>query len=463
MEEKAKNSVHVLVIPYPSQGHINPMLQFSKRLSSKGLKPTFATTKFISQTMGPELLLGSDIDFNTISDGCDQGGFLEANDINDYLVRLQAAGSRSLTELVVKYRNTPHPIDCILYDAFLPWALDVAKQFGLVGAAFFTQACAVNYIYYCAHHGVLSLPVSSSAAPIAIPGLPLLELRDMPSFIYVAGSYPSYFEMVLSQFSNVDQADFILVNTFYKLEQEVVDSMSKVMTPPLLTIGPTIPSVYLDQKLENDKDYDLNLFKLDSTSTHWLTSKTPGSVVYVSFGSMANLSIDQMEELARGLKKTGFDFLWVVRSSEIAKVPDGFAEEMGDRALIANWISQTEVLAHEAVGCFFTHGGWNSTIEALCLGVPMVVMPQWTDQTTDAKLVQDVWKVGVRVEVGEDGIVSRDEIEGCIRQVMEAERGKAMKENAPKWKELSVEAVCEGGSSDKNIDGFVSKILTQCK
>ncbi|KAK8548254.1 hypothetical protein V6N13_054942 [Hibiscus sabdariffa] len=463
MEEKAKNSVHVLVIPYPSQGHINPMLQFSKRLSSKGLKPTFATTNFISQTMNPELLLGSDIDFDTISDGCDQGGFLEANDIDDYLVRLQAAGSRTLTELVLKYRNTPHPIDCILYDAFLPWALDVAKQFGIVGAAFFTQACAVNYIYYCAHHGVLSLPVSSSAVPIAIPGLPLLELRDMPSFIYVAGSYPSYFKMVLSQFSNVDQADFILVNTFYKLEQEVVDSMSKVMTPPLLTIGPTIPSVYLDQRLENDKDYDLNLFKLDSTSTHWLTSKTPGSVVYVSFGSMANLSIHQMEELARGLKQTGFDFLWVVRASEIAKVPDGFAEEMGDRALIANWIPQTEVLAHEAMGCFFTHGGWNSTIEALCLGVPMVVMPQWTDQTTDAKLVQDVWKVGVQVEVGEDGIVSRDEIEGCIRQVMEGEKGKAMKENALKWKELAVEAVCEGGSSDKNIDGFVSKILTQCK
>ncbi|KAL4271459.1 hypothetical protein GQ457_13G027660 [Hibiscus cannabinus] len=265
MEEKAKNSVHVLVIPYPSQGHINPMLQFSKRLSSKGLKPTFATTNFISRTMNPELLLGSHIDFDTISDGCDQGGFLEANDINDYLVRLQAAGSRTLTELVLKYRNTPHPIDCILYDAFLPWALDVAKQFGIVGAAFFTQACAVNYIYYCAHHGGLSLPVSSSAVPIAIPGLPLLELRDMPSFIYVAGSYPSYFEMVLSQFSNADQADFILVNTFYKLEQEVVDSMSKVMTPPLLTIGPTIPSVYLDQKLENDRDYDLNLFKLDST------------------------------------------------------------------------------------------------------------------------------------------------------------------------------------------------------
>ncbi|KAL1180860.1 hypothetical protein V6Z11_A02G007700, partial [Gossypium hirsutum] len=457
MEKKANNRVHVLVIPYPSQGHINPMLQFSKRLSSKGLKATFATTVFISETMKPEVL-NSDIDFDTISDGCDKGGFFEVGSVDDYLVRLQTVGSKTLTELIIKHKNSPRPIDCILYDAFLPWVLDVAQQFGLVGIAFFTQACAVNYIYYYAHNGLLSLPISSSMTPIGIPGLPLLDLRDMPSFIYVAGSYPSYFELVLNQFSNTDKADFIVVNTFYKLEQEVVDSMSKVMTQPLLTIGPTIPSMYLDKRLEKDKDYDLNLFKLDSTSTCWLTTKPPCSVVYVSFGSMANLTIDQMKELARGLKQTGFHFLWVVRPSELPKVPHCFIEEMGDKALIVTWIPQTEVLANEAIGCFFTHCGWNSTIEALCLGVPMVAMPQWTDQTTDAKLVEDVWKVGVRVNVREDGIVSGDEIERCIRQVMEGEQGIEMKRNAMKWKELAVEAVCEDGSSDKNIDELVSKI-----
>ncbi|KAK8364811.1 hypothetical protein V6Z12_A02G007500, partial [Gossypium hirsutum] len=457
MEKKANNRVHVLVIPYPSQGHINPMLQFSKRLSSKGLKATFATTVFISETMKPEVL-NSDIDFDTISDGCDKGGFFEVGSVDDYLVRLQTVGSKTLTELIIKHKNSPRPIDCILYDAFLPWVLDVAQQFGLVGIAFFTQACAVNYIYYYAHNGLLSLPISSSMTPIGIPGLPLLDLRDMPSFIYVAGSYPSYFELVLNQFSNTDKADFIVVNTFYKLEQEVVDSTSKVMTQPLLTIGPTIPSMYLDKRLEKDKDYDLNLFKLDSTSTCWLTTKPPCSVVYVSFGSMANLTIDQMKELARGLKQTGFHFLWVVRPSELPKVPHCFIEEMGDKALIVTWIPQTEVLANEAIGCFFTHCGWNSTIEALCLGVPMVAMPQWTDQTTDAKLVEDVWKVGVRVNVREDGIVSGDEIERCIRQVMEGEQGIEMKRNAMKWKELAVEAVCEDGSSDKNIDELVSKI-----
>ncbi|XWS13100.1 hypothetical protein CRYUN_Cryun36dG0008600 [Craigia yunnanensis] len=196
--------------------------------------------------------------------------------------------------------------------------------------------------------------------------------------------------------------------------------------------------MFLDKRVENDKDYDFNLFKLDSNSTKWLSTKPTGSVVYVSFGSMANLSINQMEELAWGLKQTNFYFLWVVRSSEVDKIPDRFVEEMGDKGLISNWIPQTEVLANEAVGCFFTHCGWNSTIEAMCLGVPMVAMPQWTDQTTDVKFVEDIWKVGVRVKLDGNGIVSREEIESCIRQVMEGEKRKAMKENAKKWKELAI-------------------------
>ncbi|XWS13101.1 hypothetical protein CRYUN_Cryun36dG0008700 [Craigia yunnanensis] len=138
--EKTAYTAHVLVIPYPSQGHINPMLQFSKRLSSKGLKATFVTTLFISQTMKPESF-GS-IDIDTISDGCDEGGFSEAESIHDYLKRLEAAGSKTLAELIIKYKNSSHPIDCIIYDDFLPWALDIAKQFGLVGAAFLLRMCS---------------------------------------------------------------------------------------------------------------------------------------------------------------------------------------------------------------------------------------------------------------------------------------------------------------------------------
>ncbi|KAA8527228.1 hypothetical protein F0562_034675 [Nyssa sinensis] len=472
-KEKRWSGVHVLALPYPSQGHVNPMLQFCKRLVSKGLRATLAITNFISKSNSTTLPLhqhpqsqthySHSVQLATISDGYDEGGFMQAESIRAYLARLQAAGSKTLAQLIERHQSSDqYPIDCVIYDAFLPWALDVTKQFaGLVGAPFFTQPCAVNYIYYYVHHGLLNPPLSSLPVD-SIPGLPSLQLEDMPSFIYVHGSYPAYFELVLKQFLNVDQADYVLVNTFYSLEAEVVDAMSKIS--PLITIGPTIPSFYLDKRVENDNDYGLNLFPLDpsgASGTNWLSNKPTGSVVYVSFGSMANLGQDQMQELAWGLKNSNCYFLWAIRASEEeAKLPEKFREETSEKGLFMRWSPQLEVLSSEAVGCFFSHCGWNSTIEALSLGVPMVVMPQWTDQTTNAKFVQDVWKMGIRVKVDDKGIVGRQEIEACIREVMEGETGKEMKKNAIKWRDLAKEAVSEGGTSDLNINEFVSKLMS---
>ncbi|GMP54993.1 hypothetical protein CsSME_00019954 [Camellia sinensis var. sinensis] len=453
-ERGSSYGAHVLALPYPSQGHVNPMLQFCKRLVSKGLKTTFAITTFISKTMNPQ---SNYVQFDTISDGYDEGGFMQAGDVQAYLTRLEATGSKTLADLIKRHQNSDHPIDCIVYDAFLPWALEVAKEFGLAGAAFFTQPCAVNYIYYYAHEGLLKLPVERSSLPVSIPGMPMLELEDMPSFIYVHGSYPAYFEVVLNQFLNVEKADYVLVNTFYKLEDKVVDSMSKVS--PLMTIGPTIPSLYLDKRVENDNDYGFNLFQLDpSICLEWLSHKPKKSVVYMSFGSMANLGVEQIEELAWGLKRTNCYFLWVVRASEEAKLPKKFVEETSNKGLLVGWSPQLEVLASETIGCFFSHCGWNSTIEALSLGVPMVVMPQWTDQTTNAKFVQDVWKVGIKVKVNEKGIVGREEVEDCIREVMGGDGGEELKKNAIKWRDLAKEAISEGGTSDKDIDELVSKL-----
>ncbi|KAL3506916.1 hypothetical protein ACH5RR_032298 [Cinchona calisaya] len=442
---------HILAIPYPSQGHINPMLQFCRRLVHKELKTTLAITNFIFKTMQPK---SETVQIDTISDGFDEGGFTEAESIHSYLEHLQTAGSKTLIDLIKKYQNSDSPIDCVVYDSFLPWILDVSKEFGLVTASFFTQPCAVNFVYYYVHHGLLKLPISKF--PVSIPGLPLLDCLDMPAFIAFQGTYPAYFELVLNQFLNVDKADYVLVNTFYELEAETVLAMSKVC--PLLIIGPTIPSFYLDNRVENDNEYGLNLFDLEPTiSTNWLHDKPKGSVIYVAFGSMVNFDENQMEELAMGLKESNFYFLWVVRASEEEKLPKDFVQETSQKGLLVRWSPQLKVLSNEAIGCFFSHCGWNSTIEALSLGVPMVVMPQWTDQTTNAKLVQDVWEVGVRVKADENGLVGREEIEGCLREVMEGERGNLMKNNTVKWRNLAKEAVSQNGSSDKCIDEFLSK------
>eukprot|EP00261_Vitis_vinifera_P003671 XP_002269003.2 PREDICTED: UDP-glycosyltransferase 74G1 [Vitis vinifera] len=451
-KEKRTHKSHCIVLPYPSQGHINPMLQFSKRLVHNGAKVTLVPTCFISKS-----LLGDSgpITIETISDGYDEGGFAQAESGGAYMERFRVVGSETLGSLIEKLKSSGCPVDCVVYDAFLPWALDVAKKFGLVGAVFFTQSCTVNNIYYHVHQGMLTLPLSEPE--VVVPGLFPLQACDLPSLVYLYGSYPDFFNMLVNQFSNIEKVDWVFCNTFYKLEEKVVDWMAKIC--PLRTIGPTLPSAYLDKRLGDDKDYGLNMLKpVTGACMEWLDSKPNGSVVYASYGSFAKLEPEQMEELAWGLRRSNAYFLMVVRESEQAKLPQKFKEETAEKGLVVSWCPQLEVLAHRAIGCFLTHGGWNSTLEALSLGVPMVVAPLWIDQPTNAKFVEDVCGVGLRARADDKGIVRREVLEDCIGKVMGSDGLKEIKNNALKWKNLAREAVDEGGSSDKCIDEFVAKL-----
>ncbi|KAL5578598.1 hypothetical protein UlMin_011040 [Ulmus minor] len=448
---------HVLVLPIPVQGHINPMFQFSKRLVSKGLKVTLLIAFLNPETMQHQ---AGKIKVETISDPT-QGEALK--NIEGFLKFFQEVVSINIAQVIEKQRNMGNPISCLVYDSVAPWALDIAKQFGLITAPLFTQSCAVNAIYFNFHEGLLRMPEEeeedSKSGVISMAGLPQLEISDLPSFFSDVKSYPTMLGHLTRQFSNFRKADCILINTFESLEEEMVSCMAS-QWPPIKTIGPTIPSMYLDNQLEDDKDYGVSLFKPEAeTCRKWLDTKDDGSVVYVAFGSLAALGAEEMEELAWGLKSTNKYFLWIVRESELEKLPRNFNQETIEKGLVVNWCPQLEVLAHKAVGCFVTHCGWNSTLEALSLGVPMVAIPQWTDQTTNAKFVMDAWQVGVRVMVDEKGIATRKEIEKCIRGVMEGEKGIEIKRNSEKYKQLAKEAVDEGGSSNKNIDDFVAKVV----
>ncbi|KAL5703457.1 hypothetical protein ACHQM5_028547 [Ranunculus cassubicifolius] len=435
---------HVLVLPFPFQGHINPMLQFSKRLVSKGLTVTLAVTKFIAKSMPSQT---GAIQIKTISDGFDEGGYKQAGRGEVYLDRFKIVGPQTLRELILKQnQESSKPFTCIIYDAFLPWALGVAKQFNLFGALFFTQSCAVNAIYYNVQQGLLPVPVAPGSI-VSLPGLPQLEIAELPSFISTYGLHSTAFSLLnYNHFHNINEVDCILV----------VNWMSKLW--PIKTIGPTLPSAYLDNRIEDDRDYDLNLFDPSrDVCIEWLNKIEKGTVVYVSFGSVAPVTSKQMEEVAWGLRDCNdYYFLWVIRESEMRKLPSKFIEETSEKGLVVNWCPQLEVLSHPALGCFVTHCGWNSTLEALSLGVPMVALPQLSDQPTNAKYVTDVIKIGNRARLDEHGVATRKEIEACIKQVME--KGEVLRGNANRWKTMAKEAVDEGGSSDNNIQEFINNL-----
>ncbi|KAK9932974.1 hypothetical protein M0R45_020191 [Rubus argutus] len=130
-------------------------------------------------------------------------------------------------------------------------------------------------------------------------------------------------------------------------------------------------------------------------------------------------------------------------------------EELEKIGMIVPWCSQVEVLSNPSMGCFVTHCGWNSSLESLVSGVPVVAFPQWSDQCTNAKLIEDTWKTGVRVELNEEGVVVGEELKRCMDLVIGSEE---MRRNAKKWKDLAREAVSEGGSSDNNLKVFMHEI-----
>lgn len=453
--EKKNHVAHCLILPYPAQGHMNPMIQFSKRLIEKGVKITLITVTSFWKAISNKNL--TSIDVESISDGYDEGGLLAAESLEDYKETFWRVGSQTLSELLHKLSSSENPPNCVIFDAFLPWVLDVGKSFGLVGVAFFTQSCSVNSVYYHTHEKLIELPLTQSE--YLLPGLPKLAPGDLPSFLYKYGSYPGYFDIVVNQFANIGKADWILANSIYELEPEVVDWLVKIW--PLKTIGPSVPSMLLDKRLKDDKEYGVSLSDPNTEfCIKWLNDKPKGSVVYASFGSMAGLSEEQTQELALGLKDSKSYFLWVVRECDQSKLPKGFVES-SKKGLIVTWCPQLLVLTHEALGCFVTHCGWNSTLEALSIGVPLIAMPLWTDQVTNAKLIADVWKMGVRAVADEKEIVRSETIKNCIKEIIETEKGNEIKKNALKWKNLAKDSVDEGGRSDKNIEEFVAA-LAQC-
>lgn len=207
---------HVVVLPYPSQGHINPLLQFAKRLASKGLKATLATTRYTVK-----FVHAPNVGVEPISDGFDEEGFSQAGNEAAFLKSFEEHGSRTLSELIEKYSSTDTRVTCVVYDSFFPWALNVVKQHDIFGAAFFTNSVAISNIFYRLHSGLLKLPLELHDEALLVSGLPPLNSWDLPSFLRSPGSYPAYLAMKLRQFTNTDKADWIFGNSFEALEYEV--------------------------------------------------------------------------------------------------------------------------------------------------------------------------------------------------------------------------------------------------
>lgn len=210
-----EKKAHVLVMTYPIQSHINPLLQFSKRLASKGVKVTLIIPS--CKIKFPPNAATSSIKIAYITDGCQEGDNLS---LDEYLQRFRIVVSQTLVEFVQEQLESELPPSTLVYDSAMFWALDIALQLGLRGASFFTQSCMVNAIYYLVHHGQLEIPVRDTFD--SVPSLPVLKTSELPTLTTTDNElYPLLMSLCVNQFSELERAKSILINTFFELEEDV--------------------------------------------------------------------------------------------------------------------------------------------------------------------------------------------------------------------------------------------------
>ncbi|MBA0879516.1 hypothetical protein Goshw_019859 [Gossypium schwendimanii] len=459
---------HFIVVTYPAQGHINPTLQFAKHLIRIGVRVTYITSISASRRM-TKVPTAEGLSFLPFSDGYDDG-IKPGDDTDHYLSEFKRRGKDAISEYITSSENEGKPITCIVYSLCLHWAAEVARKHHIPSALLWIQPATVFDIYYFYFNGYefaikAQADETNPKCSIKLPGLPPLFPRDLPSFVVASNIYQSALSLFQEQMDVLAEEPNakILINTFDALEHEALNAIEKFKT---VGIGPLVPSSFFNSKDALDNSLRADLFQSDSKDyIQWLDSKPKSAVVYVSFGSMAALKKQQVEEIARALISSRKPFLWVMRNrkdrGEEEKEEDKLTcrEELEEFGMVVPWCSQVEVLSHPSLGCFVTHCGWNSTLESLVAGVPVVAFPQWTDQGTSAKLIEDVWGTGVRVSTNEEGIVERDEIVRCLDLVMGVdEKGMEVKKNVEKWKGLAREAAVEGGSMDMNLKAFVDDV-----
>ncbi|KAK3001195.1 hypothetical protein RJ639_021817 [Escallonia herrerae] len=330
---------------------------------------------------------------------------------------------------------------CIIYDVLMYFAEAVAKSLKLPSI--------ISAMYRLVLCWIL-IPFLGSKPKDLVPGLHPLRFKDLP--ISNMGSLDDVVKLAMdSRTTRISSA--IIWNTIDHLEHSSLEQLHQLYNVPFFSIGPLHKMALATST---------SLLIEDTDCIEWLDKQAPLSVLYISLGSLATVDKKEIAEMAWGLANSGRPFLWVVRpgsvrDSESAELlPEGFKEQIRERGHIVKWAPQKEVLAHGAVGGFWSHCGWNSTLESICEGVPLICMPHFADQNVTARYLCHVWKIGLELEHE----LERGEIEKVVKRLMTDKEGEELRQRAGDMKEKVELCTREAGLSYNSLNDLAEFILS---
>ncbi|KAK1666913.1 hypothetical protein QYE76_055072 [Lolium multiflorum] len=477
-----QSPLHILFFPFLGPGHLIPMADMAALFASRGVRCTILTTPVNAGIIrsavdrANDALRGADcpaIDISVVPfpdvglpPGVENGMALASQDDRDKFYQAVT----QLREPFDRFLADSRP-DAVVSDSFFYWSADAAAEHGVprlafLGSSMFARSCSDSMLR---NNPVEAAPEDPDAL-VSLPGLPhRVELRRRQ--MLDPAKRPDHWAM-FQRINAADQRSFgEVINSFHALEPAYVEHYQTTLGRRAWLVGP----VALASKDKAGRGTSAPSPDAD-TCIRWLDTKQPGSVVYVSFGSMTSFSPAELHELARGLDLSGKNFVWVVGRAGIPDssewMPEGFAELMarGDRGfMVRGWAPQMLILNHPALGGFVTHCGWNSTLEAVSAGVPMVTWPRYADQFYNEKLVVEVLKVGVSIgakdyasSVEAHEVIAGEVVAESIGRLMGgSEEGVAIRMKA---KDLGAEArraVENGGSSYNDVGRLIDELMAR--
>ncbi|XP_038893299.1 UDP-glycosyltransferase 89A2-like [Benincasa hispida] len=457
-------SRHLLVIPYPAQGHMLALLDLTNHLASHG---GFTITLLVTPKNLPLLqpLLQTHPSLQTLvlplpSHPKLPVGVEHVSHIGNHGNFPIMAALRQLHDSIVEWFNShPSPPVAIISDSFLGWTQRLADHLQIPRVVFHSVSTfLIHVMNSCWVHIKTDRFRSSPVIQFSeIPKSPSLKKEHLPSLVKLYLDSDPDWNLLRDDALDNTSSWACVVNTFDNLEHDYLEHLRKLGGEGrVFGVGP------LDI-IGAAEDGRNPIRESSSEILTWLDKCPDGSVVYVCFGSQKQLNQQQMEALASGLEKSGTRFVWVVKTihrtdSGSNGIPIGFEDRVSDRGiLVKGWAPQVAILNHRAVGGFLSHCGWNSVLESIVRGVMIVGWPMEADQFINARLLVEELGVAVRVCEGANSVPESDKLGKVIAESMSGDSPEKIKAKA--LRREAVEAVRSNGSSWKDMQDFVNKLM----